>query len=214
MVNEEIMFRFSDFVYQILRGAKFTGTNRFSIEQYAKAGGFKNALQDFESVKFADVRKGIERVPQWQFGKKVRYPFKNIFWFFDDHPVMKLVGGTKMSHVTRKPVFEVCDPVRLKPIWSATGTSQGFEILDIASIDIIRSKQRTIKALIRLRGWAGWSAPLLFAYGKNRFSHDVAQIIVVDRGPQTFLGYKHVRLSPLKHHPFWVVSRLNKNVRF
>ena len=28
--------------------------------------------------------------------------------------------------------------------------------------------------LIRLCGCAGWSAPLLFAYGINRFSHDVA----------------------------------------
>ena len=27
-----------------------------------------------------------------------------------------------------------------------------------------------------LRGWAGWSAPLLFAYGKKRFSHYVARI--------------------------------------
>ena len=34
--------------------------------------------------------------------------------------------------------------------------------------------QRTTKALIRLRGGAGWSAPLLFTYDKNRFSHDVA----------------------------------------
>ena len=30
---------------------------------------------------------------------------------------------------------------------------------------MIPSRQRTIKALIRLRGCAGWSAPLLFAYG-------------------------------------------------
>ena len=31
--------------------------------------------------------------------------------------------------------------------------------------------------LIKLRRCAGWSAHLLFAYGINRFSHDVAQII-------------------------------------
>ena len=43
--------------------------------------------------------------------------------------------------------------------------------------DIILSRQRTTKALIRLRGCAGWSAPLLFAYGINRFSHDVAHFI-------------------------------------
>ena len=35
-------------------------------------------------------------------------------------------------------------------------------------------RQRTTKALIRLRGCAGWSAPLLFTYDKNRFSYDVA----------------------------------------
>ena len=30
--------------------------------------------------------------------------------------------------------------------------------------------------LIRLQGCAGWSAPFLFAYGKNRFCHDVAHM--------------------------------------
>ena len=49
-------------------------------------------------------------------------------------------------------------------------------LLHIASRGIILSKQQTIKMLIRLQGCAGWSAPLLFAYGINRFSHDVAQI--------------------------------------
>ena len=39
--------------------------------------------------------------------------------------------------------------------------------MDITSIDIILSKKRTTKVLIRLRGCAGWSAPLLFAYGIN-----------------------------------------------
>ena len=49
--------------------------------------------------------------------------------------------------------------------------------LDITSIDIILSKQRTATALIRLRECACWSVPLLFAYGINRFSHDVAHFI-------------------------------------
>ena len=43
----------------------------------------------------------------------------------------------------------------------------------------ILSKQRTMMALIRLRGWAGWSASLLFAYATNRFSHDVAQFLMM-----------------------------------
>ena len=50
-----------------------------------------------------------------------------------------------------------------------------FEISDKETRDIILSRQRTTKVLISLRGCAGRSAPLLFAYGKNRFSHDEAQ---------------------------------------
>ena len=79
-----------------------------------------------------------------------------------------------VSHVTRKPVFGVCDQVRLKPVCSATVTSYGLEISAIASRGIRLSRQRTKKALIRLHGRADWSAPLLFAYGKNRVSHDLA----------------------------------------
>ena len=70
----------------------------------------------------------------------------------------------RLSLDTRKPVFGVCDQVRFKPACSATDTSQSLEISAIASRGIILSRQRTTKALIRLRGCAGWSAPLLFAY--------------------------------------------------
>ena len=41
---------------------------------------------------------------------------------------------------------------------------------------ILPTKQIT-KALISLRRWAGWSAPVLFANPKDRFSQDEAQII-------------------------------------
>ena len=56
------------------------------------------------------------------------------------------------------------DQARHKPAWAATEASQSLEISAIESRDIILSKQRTTKALIRLSGCAGWSAPLLFAY--------------------------------------------------
>ena len=82
-----------------------------------------------------------------------------------------------MSLVMRKPVFGVFDQVRFKPACSATGTSRRLVILDIETRGIKLSRKWTTKALIRLRGCAGWSAPLLFAYGKNRFSHDVAHIM-------------------------------------
>ena len=41
---------------------------------------------------------------------------------------------------------------------------------------IMLSRQRTTKALIRVRRCAGSSAALLFAYGINSFSHDMAQM--------------------------------------
>ena len=46
------------------------------------------------------------------------------------------------------------------------------EILRVASLSIILSWERTTKALIRLRGCVGWSAPLMFACSYVRFSLD------------------------------------------
>ena len=83
-----------------------------------------------------------------------------------------------MSLVTRKSVFGVWDQVRHKPACAATEAIWRLDISDIETGDIILPRQRTIKVLIRLRGCVGWSAPLLFAHGINRFSHDVAQITI------------------------------------
>ena len=55
-------------------------------------------------------------------------------------------------------------------------TTYSFEISTLASRGIILSRHQTTK-MLRLRGCAGWSATLLFAYSINRFSHDVAYII-------------------------------------
>ena len=77
-----------------------------------------------------------------------------------------------------KPVFRVCDQVRLKPACLLSFRDKlSLEILDIETRGIIVSRQQTTKVLIRLRWCAGWSAPLLFAYGINKFSHDVAHIV-------------------------------------
>ena len=51
-----------------------------------------------------------------------------------------------MGLVTRKPVFGIFD-----------------EIPPVARLHMILSKKQITKALIRLRGCAGWSAPVLFA---------------------------------------------------
>ena len=66
----------------------------------------------------------------------------------------------------RKSAFGASDQVTRKP------ARLSLERSDLDSIAIKLSRQRrTTKALIRLRGCAGWSASLLFAYGiKQVFS--------------------------------------------
>ena len=82
-----------------------------------------------------------------------------------------------LSLIMRKPIFRMYDHERLKPTCSATQTSKSHEIAKEETGVIILPRQQTTKALIRLCGCAGWSAPLLFAYGKNGVSHDVAHLI-------------------------------------
>ena len=76
-----------------------------------------------------------------------------------------------MGLAATKPVFGVSDKGRLKPVSSATETSYKIGILLVASLDMILSNTRITKALIRLRGCAGLSVPLLFANFEDRFSH-------------------------------------------
>ena len=65
----------------------------------------------------------------------------------------------------------VSDQDRLQPACSATEASMRLEILVTETRDITLPRQRTTKALIRLRGCADWSAPLLFA-------HDVRHVFI------------------------------------
>ena len=84
----------------------------------------------------------------------------------------------QMSLVVTKPVFGVSDKARLKPVSSATETSQKIENSVVASLDMIFSNKLITKALNRLRGCAGWSAPLLFANTEDRFSRIHAQMVI------------------------------------
>ena len=59
-----------------------------------------------------------------------------------------------LSLVTIKPVFGVCDQVRLKPACSAEETRYRLEVSDIETEDNILSRHRTTRVLIRLRGCA------------------------------------------------------------
>ena len=62
-----------------------------------------------------------------------------------------------------KPVFGVSDKVRFKLACSATETRWKIELSLVARLDMILSNKQITKALIRLRGCAGWSDPFLLA---------------------------------------------------
>ena len=82
-----------------------------------------------------------------------------------------------MSHVTRKPVFGVCDLLRLKPACSAPGTSYGLEISAIASRGNILSRQRIKR---RWSDCADAQADLRFCcshMAQTGFPNDVAHIL-------------------------------------
>ena len=61
------------------------------------------------------------------------------------------------------PVFGVSDKANFKPVSSATKTSFKIEISHVTSLHMILSKKRITKALIRLCGCTGCSAPVLVA---------------------------------------------------
>ena len=96
-------------------------------------------------------------------------------------------NGLKVS-IFYEPGWDNIEPQHLKtclrdlrPGMTQTGLLSYRDQLDsqiyaLASIGITLSRQRTTKVLIRLCWCAGWSAPLLFTYGINRFSNDMAHM--------------------------------------
>ena len=80
-----------------------------------------------------------------------------------------------------------------------------FEILVTETRDITLSRQRTTKALIRLRGCAGWSAPLLFAYDIRHFFS----------WPELILGFSMSRLmtKPTKWHVRTAKTQISLGIR-
>ena len=70
--------------------------------------------------------------------------------------------------VATKPVFGVSDKAGLKPVYSVTETGWKIESSPVASLNMLLSEKRITKAVIRLRGCAVWSTPLLFAYLRRK----------------------------------------------
>ena len=87
---------------------------------------------------------------------------------------MKLAHRNCLGLNARRPGLGVYDHARLKPTCSVTESTCSLktEILRVASLSIILSRGRTTKALIRLRGCVGWSAPLIFKCNYVRVSLD------------------------------------------
>ena len=104
-------------------------------------------------------------------------------------------SGQRVDPITRT-VSGVGDQVWLKP-----SCSQRHKLARDLKFRIHNGNKRcyTIKAanntkvLIRLHGCAGRSAPLLFAYGINRFSHDMAHISAgkSTQVPEVRVGYTY-----------------------
>ena len=75
----------------------------------------------------------------------------------------------QLNQTVRNPVFLCTRRSLLKPDFSATETSYAIENLNAASVVIILSRRRIMKALTCLRECAGRSARSMFAQTKGRF---------------------------------------------
>ena len=92
-----------------------------------------------------------------------------------------------------KPVFGVSDKGRLKLVWK-------IENFLVSSLDMILSNKLLTKALIRLRGCAGWSAPLLFTNTEDRFfthrghdNHSIMNSVYTDLGHVSIISTLGIR---------------------
>ena len=72
--------------------------------------------------------------------------------------------------VARKHVFGFCHQVNFIPAGTATEMRHTIEILHLGSLDVLLSRKRLAKALLRLHGCAGWSAASFYACNKVWFS--------------------------------------------
>ena len=106
---------------------------------------------------------------------------KHPFWMYPINSLTMQISvsqkSTQGNRIGGAPFMqgETLDLNRCTCIRKLTGWRQSSYIALSCKISLL-SRQRTTKALIRLRGCAGWSASLLFTYDKNRLSHDVAHI--------------------------------------
>ena len=94
--------------------------------------------------------------------------------------------GTELGCDARKPVFGVSDKARLN--LQRLARKLRFRLYNVVSLDMVLSKKGITKALIRLLGCAGWSAPLLFKNHRRQ--------VFSRRSPDTMWHFGH-QLSSL-----------------
>ena len=82
-----------------------------------------------------------------------------------------------LSLVTRKPVFGGVRPSKTQTSLLSKRDQREAWNFGFSNYRYYTTKQRPTKLLFRLCGCTVWSQPLLFTYGINRFSHDVAHLI-------------------------------------
>ena len=104
-----------------------------------------------------------QKISRPQKAWKITQYAKSWVWLWAYAIGVILHGLAYMGLVATKSDFRVSVKAWLKPFSSASETSLNIEVSLEASLDIILSSKRITKALISLRGCAGWSAPLLFA---------------------------------------------------
>ena len=83
--------------------------------------------------------------------------------------------------IARKPVFGVPSKRVSNQSPQLQRLAKKIEILPVARLNMVLSKKRITKVLIRLRGCAGWSAPVLFANPER----------------QVFLRQAHLKMAEL-----------------
>ena len=131
------------------------------------ADGMANSVDPDQTAPLGAVWSGSALFAQTCLSKnlgKLRYLILKLLWLH--HYWATSRESLSSGFTTRSDSNRPAHPQKVGRAWNFGYRTRG----------IILSRQRTTKALIRLRRCAGWPASLLFAYAINRFSYDVPHL--------------------------------------
>ena len=110
----------------------------------------------------------------------------------------------KTAYETRhekRPVFGVCNQLRLKLMGLARGLKFRLQPLEVLYYPGSEQQKRWSDCADAQADRSVWSAPLLFTYGINRFSHDMAHIIFVQAMDEVTKAYCSSGKMTRTHEP-------------